>query len=159
MAVSKEPPHTRRMALAVLFLGVTIGVLTGIGFFTFVYAKGYSYITNDPEACANCHIMRDNYDAWRKSSHHNVAVCNDCHTPHNLIGKYTVKALNGFRHSFAFTTGYFPEPIHITEFDLEVTEHTCRYCHADIVQAIDSNHRPDAELKCVSCHKSVGHLE
>jgi hypothetical protein len=27
--------------------------------YTFVYAKGYSYLTNDPGACANCHIMAD----------------------------------------------------------------------------------------------------
>src|SRR5688572_32577853 len=42
---------------------------------------------------------REHFDAWNKSSHRAVATCNDCHTPHNLVGKYTVKAKNGFWHS------------------------------------------------------------
>jgi hypothetical protein len=28
--------------------------------------------------------------------HRAAAVCNDCHTPPGLLGKYTTKALNGF---------------------------------------------------------------
>ena len=36
------------MAAAVL-----LGSLVGIGGYTFSYAKGYSYLTNDPRACAN----------------------------------------------------------------------------------------------------------
>ena len=36
----------RAIALAAAF----VGLLIGIGSFTFVYAKGYSYLTNDPRA-------------------------------------------------------------------------------------------------------------
>ena len=116
---------------------VAIGLALGLGGFTFVYARGASYLTNDPEACGNCHIMREHLGAWVKSSHHAVATCNDCHTPHNFIGKYVTKASNGFWHSFYFTTGRFPDPLRITEGNREVTEGTCRYCHGDIVDAID----------------------
>ena len=49
-----------------------IGVAVGLGAYTFIYAKGYSYLTNDPAACTNCHVMRAQYDAWMKSSHHSV---------------------------------------------------------------------------------------
>ena len=52
------------------------GVAVGLAAYTFVYAKGYSYLTNDPAACANCHVMQAQYDAWMKSSHHSVAACN-----------------------------------------------------------------------------------
>jgi nitrite reductase (cytochrome c-552) len=52
--------------------------------------------------------MEDNYSAWLTSSHHTVATCNDCHAPHDLLGKYPIKATNGFFHSLAFTTGDFP---------------------------------------------------
>ena len=34
-------------ATALLF-----GLMVGTGLYTFVYAKGYSYVTNDPQACA-----------------------------------------------------------------------------------------------------------
>jgi cytochrome c nitrite reductase small subunit len=28
------------------------------------------------------------YASWQKGPHHGVAVCNDCHVPHDLAGKY-----------------------------------------------------------------------
>jgi cytochrome c nitrite reductase small subunit len=167
-------------ALAAL-LGTALGAAVGIGGYTFVYAKGASYLKDDPAACANCHVMWDQYDGWRKSSHHAVATCNDCHTPHNLAGKYAVKAMNGFWHSFYFTTGTYPDPIRITERNRTVTEHACRYCHAEITEAIDhgpgtvsgsprraggdalqvSSPRPVARagepISCIRCHKYVGH--
>ena len=40
-----------------LIAAVVIGIAIGLGSYTFVYARGYSYLTNDPAACANCHIM------------------------------------------------------------------------------------------------------
>ena len=96
-----------------LALAVTIGLAVGIGTYTFVYARGASYLTNDPNACANCHVMREQLDGWMASSHRAVAVRNDCHTPHDFVGKYTTKVVNGFWHSVAFTTGRFHEPIQI----------------------------------------------
>ena len=71
-----------RGSLAVsIIVAVLAGLVIGLGGYTFLYAKGYSYLTNDPQACTNCHVMQAQYDAWVKSSHHSVAVCNDCHTP------------------------------------------------------------------------------
>ena len=32
---------------------VLLGMAGGLGLFTFGYARGYSYLTNDPGACAN----------------------------------------------------------------------------------------------------------
>ena len=69
----------------VIIVAVTIGLAAGIGSYTFLYARGYSYLTNDPQACANCHIMRGHYDAWTRGSHRSVAGCNDCHTPPGLF--------------------------------------------------------------------------
>ena len=141
-------------------VGVALGAAIGIGGYTFIYAKGYSYLTNDPGACANCHIMREQYDGWVKSSHRAVAVCNDCHTPPGLVGKYMTKASNGFWHSFYFTTGGYPDPIQITRRNHNITEQACRKCHAEIVEAIEGVHGDDdgRELSCVRCHSTVGHL-
>ena len=140
---------------AVVGFGMLLGIAVGIGLYTFIYANGGSYLTNDPAACANCHVMQGHYDAWLKSSHRSVAVCNDCHTPHNFVGKYWTKIVNGMHHSTAFTTGRFHEPIRITARDLRVTEGTCRSCHHDIVQAID--HPRSENMSCVRCHAGVGH--
>src|SRR5690606_10109174 len=139
-------------------VGVLIGVAVGLGGYTFIYAEGASYLTDNPAACANCHVMQDHYDAWRKGSHHAVATCNDCHTPHDFLNKYATKALNGFNHSLAFTTGRFHEPIQITPRNHEITDAACRRCHGDIVESIDAVHREGQALSCVRCHNDVGHL-
>jgi len=143
-------------ATAVLF-----GVMAGVGAYTFVYAKGYSYMTNDPRACANCHIMRDHYDAWTRASHRAVAVCNDCHTPPGFVPKYVTKARNGFWHSFYFTTGRYPDPLRITPRNHDVTELACRKCHAEMTAAIDLAHssNPRNGTSCTTCHNDVGHIE
>ena len=143
--------------LLAIIVGTLIGLAIGIGGYTFVYAKGGSYLTNDPAACANCHIMQPQYDQWNASSHRAVAVCNDCHTPPGLVPKYATKALNGFFHSYAFTTGDFPEPIQITARNRRVTEQACRKCHAELTVAIEGPHRPGQELACLRCHWDVGH--
>ncbi len=82
-----------RNRIARLVLAIAAGSAVGIMGYTFVYAKGYSYLSNDPSACANCHIMNEQYDGWTRSSHHAVATCNDCHTPPDMIGKYMTKAV------------------------------------------------------------------
>ena len=41
-----------------ILLGVVIGIAVGIGAYTFAYAKGWSYLTDNPAACANCHVMQ-----------------------------------------------------------------------------------------------------
>src|SRR6478672_12374345 len=115
-----------RLARLKLVLWILVGMLMGIGCYAFVYAKGYSYLVNDPKACANCHVMNEQYSGWIKSSHRSAATCNDCHTPHNVFGKYAVKANNGFWHSFYFTTGWYPDTIEITRFDHKITENACR---------------------------------
>ncbi len=138
-------------------LAILVGAVIGVGAYTFIYAKGYSYLLNDPNACQNCHVMRDQFDGWVKSSHHAAATCNDCHTPHNLVGKYTTKGLNGFWHSFYFTSGRYPSNIQITERNHRVTEQACRHCHAEMTHAVDTTPGTKNELSCIRCHGGVGH--
>lgn len=150
----------------VVVVAVFVGVLVGIGGYTFVYARGYSYLTNDPAACANCHVMRDHFAAWTRSSHANTATCNDCHTPPGTIAKYVTKAENGFWHSFYFTTGTYPDPLRITPRNQDVTERACRKCHEELTESIEpvrtsvrSTPRHDTQTSCVRCHDRVGHIE
>ena len=141
-----------------ILMAIAVGLAVGIGGFTFVYAKGAAYLTDDPQACANCHVMREQFDGWIRSSHRSAAVCNDCHTPKGFFAKYLIKSTNGARHSWAFTTGWFHEPIAIKATNREVTESRCRDCHEDITQAINGIDRHSGvALGCIRCHGSVGH--
>lgn len=136
---------------------VLVGMAAGAGGFTFVYAKGGSYLGSDPAACANCHVMQNHFDAWQKSSHRNVAGCNDCHAPHDFLGKYATKAINGWNHSRAFTTGDFHYPFQVTEMNRNVTEGACRSCHEPIVAQIEGAHTGEDRMSCIRCHRTVGH--
>jgi cytochrome c nitrite reductase small subunit len=132
------------------------GGLTGLGGFTFSYAQGLSYLSNDPRACANCHVMRDVYDGWSHGSHKAVAACNDCHTPHPIVAKYAIKALDGFKHSAAFTLGGFHEPIEITPLDRQIVQSNCLNCHGDMTAEISHVGEPNP-TDCLHCHAGVGH--
>src|SRR5262245_55440645 len=124
------------LSASALALCMLTGVLLGAGAFTVHYAEGFSYLSNDPKACVNCHIMRDQYDGWQKASHHAAATCNDCHVPHEFFAKYWVKAENGLFHSKGFTLQDFPEPIRLRPVSLGVLHVNCVRCHHDLVNDV-----------------------
>jgi len=145
-----------------LILAVLLGVFAGVGGYTFRYARGLSYLSTNPEACINCHIMRGEYDAWQKSSHHTVAVCVDCHLPHAFIPKYLAKTENGWRHGKLFTTQTFAEPITVKEAGKRILQENCVRCHAPLVDPLLPATRASAHggadaLPCVHCHLTAGH--
>jgi cytochrome c nitrite reductase small subunit len=145
----------RRSSLLILWACV-LGIPLGIGAFTFVYAKGFSYLSSDPRACVNCHIMTEQYDAWIKSGHRHTATCVECHLPHAGVEKWIAKADHGFRHSAAFTLQNFKEPIEITPRDRRIVRDNCMRCHADFLHAVTGN-AARGELDCLHCHRQAGH--
>jgi cytochrome c nitrite reductase small subunit len=141
-------------------LAVALGLLAGIGGFTFLYAEGFSYMSDDPKVCANCHIMQPQYDSWQKASHHTVATCVDCHLPHGFIRKYLSKAENGYHHSKAFTLQNFAEPIMIKPKSAAILQKNCLDCHGALVhQQVVLSDDGAVEPQCTHCHSSVGHGE
>jgi cytochrome c nitrite reductase small subunit len=140
-----------------LALSIAVGVAAGVGAYTFRYAEGLSYLSRDPTACVNCHIMRRQYDGWTKASHHGVAVCIDCHLPHSFFEKWYAKAENGYRHSKEFTAQTFFEPIFIKPRGREILQDNCVRCHDSLTHDIAENAR--GALDCVHCHAWVGHGE
>lgn len=147
-----------RLRTLLVALCVGAGVFLGVSGYTFHYAKGTSYLSNDPKTCVNCHIMQEQYDSWQKSSHHAVASCNDCHVPHELVPKWLAKMENGYHHSKAFTLQDFHEPIRIKAKNSRILRNNCMSCHADIVSGMVGVHKDrDASVSCVKCHDNVGH--
>lgn len=152
------------------FKTAVLGALTG----SFVAAAGYtahdakatSYLSDDPRACINCHIMNDQYNAWTNSSHHARATCNDCHVPHDSVfRKYYVKAEHGYRHSKGFTFQDFHEPIRMKQASYDVVIENCVRCHADMTHeiciAVDARRQeisgPSGGVDCIHCHARVAH--
>lgn len=152
------PPGTGRLIRRSLFLLLCIGlgIFFGIGGYTFYYAEGGSYFSDDPKACVNCHIMRDAYDSWQKSSHHAAATCNDCHVPHDFVGKYWSKMTNGYHHSTAFTFQNYPDVVRIKPKNAQLLHRNCVECHRDLVDAVVHGGAGETG-SCVDCHPSAGH--
>ena len=150
-------PFKVRPHVLAIYAGL-LGVLGGVGAFTFGYAHGLSYLSTDPRACANCHVMNEQYDAWGKSGHRHAATCVDCHLPATGLAKWVAKADHGFRHSVAFTLQNFAEPIRITPNDRAIAQANCLRCHGDFVHAVYAS--PGGlrnELDCMHCHAGAGH--
>ena len=154
---------SRAAAVWLVTLTVSLGVLAGAGGYTFRYARGLSYLSPDPRACVNCHIMQSQYDNWQRASHHTAAVCVDCHLPASFIAKYLAKAENGWRHGERFTTQNFHEPIVVQAAGSRILQENCVRCHGALVSGmISAAHggtHTDEQVRCVHCHAGVGHGE
>lgn len=150
-----KPIRSDRRAIV---LTIAVGIFVGVGAFTFRYAEGLSYLSTDPAACANCHIMQPQYDSWLKSSHKGVASCVDCHLPREFFAKYYAKAENGYHHSKGFTFQDFHEPIMIKEKNSQILQNNCLACHSEYVHELVAGATTDANsIRCVHCHFTVGH--
>lgn len=162
MPASTQARPRRRFSRLIVALAITAGMSVGIGAYTFSYAKGLSYFSTEPGACANCHIMRRELDSWEGSSHHANAVCIDCHLPHSFVDKYLAKAENGWRHSKEFTAQTFAEPIALKPESRRILQGNCRRCHAaltDPLAVADRGGHGDASPDCLHCHAGAGHGE
>ena len=119
------PPNEWQLPVLVL-----VGVIAGFGLYAFYVSKAYSYLSDKPETCINCHIMTPQYATWAHSSHHLGATCNDCHVPHNnVLNKYFFKAKDGVRHATLFTLRAEPQVIFIKQAGKDCVQSNCVRCH------------------------------
>lgn len=143
-------------------------IMACIGVILIVYlthiSKALSYLSNDPKACINCHIMNTHYATWQHSSHARNATCADCHLPrNNMIDKYVAKAKDGIHHAVAFTFNLYTDEIKISKDGANRVQKNCIECHPRQSQTVisneDINHQnSDAkEGYCWRCHRDVPH--
>ena len=143
---------------------ISIGIVTGLAFFMAKEASLVSYMSDDPLACVNCHVMTPMYNSWMHSSHREWASCNDCHVPHdNIVNKYFFKAKDGLFHASVFTARAEPEVMFMREASQEVVQNNCIRCHVQQITQIKydgwlENHKENrTERKCWSCHQELPH--
>lgn len=153
------PPSKWQLPVIIL-----LGVLTGLLFYLFYISKAYSYVSDKPETCMNCHIMAPQFATWNHSSHREVAHCNDCHVPHNnVFNKYYFKFKDGLRHATIFTLRTEPQVIFIKEEGKEVVQDNCIRCHHDLItdekllQLTSVTHHFRTERQCWVCHRETPH--
>ncbi|HPE42828.1 MAG TPA: cytochrome c nitrite reductase small subunit [Bacteroidales bacterium] len=153
------PPPEWQLAVILM-----LGALAGLSLYAFYSSKAYSYLSDAPETCVNCHIMAPQYATWQHSSHREVASCNDCHVPHdNIFRTYYFKAMDGARHATMFTLRLEPQNIFIKEAGIGVVQENCIRCHSQLitdeklmVQTEVFHHKFEDRL-CWECHREVPH--
>jgi cytochrome c nitrite reductase small subunit len=153
------PPQKWKVPVA-----ITLGILIGFGILILRISNASSYLSDDPNACINCHVMTPQFATWQRSSHARVATCNDCHVPHNNpVSTYAFKASDGLRHSFMFTFRLEPEVIRIKEAGINVVQENCTRCHEKIMDQTslvlvtgESVEHGKGKL-CWSCHRETPH--
>lgn len=146
------------MERRILAIAILLGVSAGVGLFTFQFAAGLSYFSSDPTACANCHIMNDQFASWQRGPHHGAARCVDCHLPHAVVPKLLAKGENGYFHSKGFTFQDFHEPIMIKPRNSRILQDNCLRCHGDFLHAVVAGSTTDEDaVQCVHCHRAAGH--
>ena len=140
------------------------GIFIGLFFFLFYISKAYSYLSDSPETCANCHIMAPQYATWNHSSHRRYPSCNDCHVPHNnVFNKYFFKAKDGMRHAFMFALRMEPQVIFIHEAGKEVVHQNCIRCHSNLLldpklmSSVENQKVHTTDRICWECHREVPH--
>lgn len=153
-------PKELRIPLAIIG-----GVVGGLVCYTAYMARLHSYLSDDPSACVNCHIMTPYYETWRHSSHALWTNCNDCHVPHdNAFQKYAFKAKDGLYHSAIFTLRMEPTAIRPREESYEVIMNNCVRCHTDLnAHCLKNTAITYTDVKkgmgkaCWDCHRQVPH--
>ncbi len=144
---------------------IILAVFTGLGLYSIYLSKTWSYLSDKPEACVNCHIMGPQYATWNHSSHREYASCNDCHVPHdNFFRKYYFKAKDGLNHATLFTLRAERQVIFIGEAGKHVVKENCIRCHTSLlnqsklISQTKGNYKVhNTNRECWECHREVPH--
>ncbi|MDR1545111.1 MAG: cytochrome c nitrite reductase small subunit [Deltaproteobacteria bacterium] len=140
------------------------GLFLGLGGYTGYASRAWTYVSDEPAVCTNCHVMGPYYQSWHASSHAVKATCNDCHVPQDkLARKWAFKATDGLYHAAVFALGAEPQVIRAREGTKEVLQENCLRCHAPLVTELVKM-SPDYEAvrrgdnkACWDCHRDIAH--
>ncbi|MGL5913820.1 MAG: cytochrome c nitrite reductase small subunit [Bacteroidales bacterium] len=141
------------------------GLTAGLIAYTLYAARLHAYMSDEPAACVNCHIMTPYYQSWMHSSHGNNTTCNDCHIPQdNIFHKYYFKAIDGLYHSTVFTFRMEPDVIRPREASSKVIMNNCIRCHTQLnTEFVKTGMIAFTDVKngkgkaCWDCHRNVPH--
>ena len=144
---------------------IVAGAFVGLFIYTFFTSRAYSYLSDNPRTCVNCHIMSPYYATWSHSSHGRNTTCVDCHIANdNIINHYYVKAVSGLRHVAVFTARGEVNALESSNLSKKVIMNNCIRCHTQLNQDfVKTGHESYHVAKannghaCWDCHRDVPH--
>ena len=136
------------------------GAALGLALVLVRIANATSYLSDDPQACINCHVMTDAYASWQRGSHGHAAVCIDCHVPHSsFVAKYAYKSQDGLKHSYVFTRREEPQVLTLSARAVPVVQANCVRCHDHQVMMIEATWRGHFALALPSSQERSGSVK
>ncbi len=157
-----KPENILRLCALAAVLGVLV-----LGVQLVRESKATSYLSSDPRACINCHVMDAYYVSWQHSSHAEHAACVDCHLPHdNKVDKYVSKARDGWNHTVAFTFNTYGKRMLLSDDGARRVQENCVRCHSSLAHTMtegsDAHYAFSDETlgegrNCWDCHRLVPH--
>lgn len=144
---------------------VLLGVISGGGMLFLYMLRAHTYLSDDPAACVNCHIMAPYYATWFHGSHSRDATCNDCHVPHeNAVKKWAFKGMDGARHVAVYLVKGEPQVLQAIPESSQVIMNNCIRCHTRLNTEFVKTGRVDYMMArvgegkaCWDCHRDVPH--
>ncbi|NLD22903.1 MAG: cytochrome c nitrite reductase small subunit [Bacteroidales bacterium] len=144
---------------------IITGAFVGIFIYTFIASRAYSYLSDDPATCVNCHVMAPYYATWMHSSHGRDVTCNDCHIPQdNIVSKYFVKGLNGYNHAAVFTKRTEDQAMRAIPMNSQAIMNNCIRCHTQLnTEFVETGRHSWRKMQeiggsaCWDCHRDVPH--
>lgn len=149
LASAVMPPPQWRLPVIIV-----VGIFCGLGLHVLHISRAFSYLSDKPEVCMNCHVMTTQFATWERGNHGYVTNCNGCHVPQNNVAlKYAFKAIDGLRHSAMFAMRMEPQVIRIKKMGAGAVQNNCLRCHERTVMNL-SNAK---EENCWRCHRETPH--
>jgi cytochrome c nitrite reductase small subunit len=147
------------MKIPLIISVIALIIVASVG----VYVTDFTaYLGNNSSTCNNCHVMDNVYEGWYHAGHKQWTTCNDCHTPHELVPKYWVKATSGYHHVTTFLFGDIPIAIRAKDSSKKVIQENCKRCHETTINNLKWDvmyNRSDTERCCFDCHRNEAHGE
>ncbi|GAB4390834.1 MAG: hypothetical protein Kow0025_25540 [Thermodesulfovibrionales bacterium] len=116
---------------AIVLLLLLVAVMGGIAGLRY-----YRYTREDPQFCAQCHMMQESFRSWEQSSHRDI-ICQQCHR---------LSLLEQNRLFVKYVTQGYTEPRGDSEHGRVEPWNACRDCHMK-----------EAKQGSVSLRSSFGH--
>jgi cytochrome c-type protein NapC len=171
-------PSAKHSVLALLALGVVLGVLAVIAFDTTLHA------TSTEEFCISCHEMKAHpYAQLQKTAHYDNAfgvraTCSDCHVPKEFVPKM-IRKVEAAREVWGTITGVIDTPEKYAAHTpvmkareiarLQANDsQECRNCHetehmkAELQSKMAQRFHQPKRMKdktCIDCHAGIAHPE
>ena len=142
--------HFQKLSIAII-----LGAVFGLAAFLPIVTEAHTYLSEQPETCINCHIMRPFYISQQRSSHRTVS-CPECHIPHENMAKYFAnKSRDGMWDAYVYTTFQDEYAIKLHESSKKTIRDNCLRCHERVMSEISLFDK--SERFCGECHREVVH--